>query len=48
MKIIKAFITQGVTTSPLKRNLVPRFMKKQAQEMMNDALTAEQEGQQDS
>jgi hypothetical protein len=27
MKVIKDFITQSVTTLPLKRNLVPRFTK---------------------
>jgi hypothetical protein len=41
MKVIKEFITQGVTSLPLKRNLVPRFMKggEDLKKMMNDALT---------
>jgi hypothetical protein len=41
MKVIKDFITRGVTTLPLKRNLIPRFTKEEAQETMKDALTVE-------
>jgi hypothetical protein len=40
MTIIRAAITRGVTTLPLKRNLVSRFMEG-AQETMKGALTAE-------
>jgi hypothetical protein len=40
MKVIKDFITRGVTTLPLKRNLIPRFTK-EAQETMKDALIVE-------
>jgi hypothetical protein len=43
MTIIRAAITRGVTTLPLKRNLVSRFMKEGAQETMKGALTAENE-----
>jgi hypothetical protein len=39
MKVIRGGITRSVTTLSLKRNLVPRFMKEGAQEMMKDALT---------
>jgi hypothetical protein len=48
MKVISKAITQGVTTLPLKRNLVPRFMKEVAQETIKEALTVYQEGQRDS
>jgi hypothetical protein len=48
-KIIKDSITQGVTTLPLKRNLISRFMKGGgAQVKMNDALIAEKRGYQNS
>jgi hypothetical protein len=46
MTEIRECVTRGVTALPLKRNLVPRFMKGGgAQETMNDALTANHEGQ---
>jgi hypothetical protein len=42
MKVIRETITRGVTTLPLKRNLVLRFMKGGgAQETMKDALIEE-------
>jgi hypothetical protein len=42
MKVIKDFVTKGVTTLPPKRNLIPRFMMGGgAQETMNDALIVE-------
>jgi hypothetical protein len=40
IKVIKDSITRGVTALPLKRNLIPRFMKEGAQETMKDPLTA--------
>jgi hypothetical protein len=37
--LIRIFVKQGVTALPIKRNLIPRFMKGGgAQETMNDAL----------
>jgi hypothetical protein len=39
MTMIWEFVTRGVTTLPLKRNLVPRFMKEGAHETMKDVLT---------
>jgi hypothetical protein len=43
MKLIKDFITRGVTSLPLKRNIISRFMKEGAREMMKDALIEQQE-----
>jgi hypothetical protein len=42
MKVISNNITWGVTTLPLKRNLVLRLMKEGAQETMKDTLTVYQ------
>jgi hypothetical protein len=48
MKVINKAITWGVTTLPLKRNLIPKFMKGGgAQETMNDTLIAEKQRYQD-
>jgi hypothetical protein len=42
MKVIKDFITRGVTAPPLKRNLILRLTKGGGeQETMNDALIVE-------
>jgi hypothetical protein len=38
MKVIRETITWGVTTLPLKRNLVPRFTKEREQKTMKDTL----------
>jgi hypothetical protein len=45
MKVIWKAVTHVLHPSPLKRNLVLRFTKEGAQEMMKDALTVSQEGQ---
>jgi hypothetical protein len=47
-KVISKTVTRGVTALPLKRNLFPRFTREEAQETIKDALTVNQEGQQDS
>jgi hypothetical protein len=49
MKVIREVITQGVTTLPLKRNLVLKFMKGGGpQETMKDALIVEKRRYRDS
>jgi hypothetical protein len=43
MKIIKDFITRGVTTLPLQRNLILRFTEgRGGQETVMDALTVKE------
>jgi hypothetical protein len=44
MNVISKAITFVVTALPPEKNLVPRFTEEGAQEMMQDALTAYQEG----
>jgi hypothetical protein len=48
MMVIRAAITRGVITLPLKRNLVPRLIKEGAQKMMKHTLIVEKGGHQDS
>jgi hypothetical protein len=39
INVIRETISWGVTALPLKRNLVLRFTKEEAQETIKDALT---------
>jgi hypothetical protein len=42
--VIKDFITRGITTLPLERNLIPSMRAGGGKEMMKDAFTVEKGG----